>query len=335
MSALPVAAAPLGARLTADGALGLVVAPHAAPPLVAAVAAWLPRSLAFGDPAAADAPALIEVAPAAPDDPLLRDALAARGPAPVLAFLGTELWRDGPDAMVLVAAGGGAAARFALGERRARIVVAAGDDATTMALHGMLTLAAAFLLGRSGRALIHAAALVAPDGRAWLLVGDARAGKSSTCATLLDAGWRYCADDHVVVDADSAEGWPRLMHLDPGWDAGEPTAGERAAVDALARWPGRWRRTAPLAGMLCPRVDAGLPTAIEPLTAADRFARLVRQAPWFLGDPVAAPCTVARLHALACRPGAALRLGRDSFRRPARLAEVLAPLVGAAAERAS
>src|SRR5207245_6776974 len=86
--------------------------------------------------------------------------------------------------------------------RRARLWVdpapepeAAGD------VYSMLTVATALLLAGLGRALVHAAAVVHPDGGAWLLVGDARSGKSTTCATLVSAGWGYLSDDQVVLEA--------------------------------------------------------------------------------------------------------------------------------------
>lgn len=322
------------ATLVHDGALRLTVASE----LAGRVAGWLPRSIRFdrSSDAAATTPAGhvdVRVAGAAggADDAPRPDG------APVLTFMGVGLWHAGADAMVLAAHPAGGAdvtGRLDLARRCATLHAAPGpgDGVPSVALPAALTLAAAYLLGRASRALLHAAALVAPDGRAWLLVGDSHAGKSTTCATLLDAGWGYCADDHVIVGGAAegglaVEGWPRILHLDRGWSAGTPAGGAREAVDALARWPDRWRRTAPLAGALFPRVAADRPTALEPLAPAARLAALVRQSPWFLGDPVAAPAILALLARVAGLPGATLRLGVDSFRRPARLADALAPLV--------
>jgi hypothetical protein len=64
-----------------------------------------------------------------------------------------------------------------------------------------LTVAAALLLNRQGKLLLHAAAFVAPDGLAWLLIGDSHSGKSTTCASLMRYGLAFLADDQVVVSA--------------------------------------------------------------------------------------------------------------------------------------
>jgi hypothetical protein len=192
----------------------------------------------------------------------------------------------------------------------------------------MLTLAAALLLGRMGRCLVHGAAVVSPAGAAWLLVGDTHAGKTTTCATLLDGGWRYCSDDQVVVSRgnDAAlwvEGWPRVFHLDTGHGDARPRGGPRADVDAMARWPGRWVQRAPLAGVLLPAIDAELPTVLLPIDAAGRLAGIVRQSPWLFADASAAPSILVLLRAMALLPGHLLRLGRDSFAHPGRMLEVL------------
>jgi len=139
----------------------------------------------------------------------------------------------------------------------------------------MLTISAAFLLARLERALVHAAAVVAPDGDAWLLVGDARSGKSTTCATLAAAGWGYVSDDQVVLaareDGVEVEGWLRPFHLDRNGEGGEPT-GERREVTPAELGLAGWRRTAPLAGVILPSVAAREATVLTPVPAAAALA---------------------------------------------------------------
>jgi hypothetical protein len=193
-----------------------------------------------------------------------------------------------------------------------------------------ITLSAALLLGSLGRALVHAAAVVAPDGRAWVVAGDTHTGKTTLCATLLEAGWSYCSDDHIVVRQAnttelSLEGWPRPFHIDAGWDTGAPRGG-RVPVDPFAQWPGQWKSSAPLGGVLLPSVDADHATRLVEIRPANRLAALIRQSPWLFTDLDAAPIVLRVLRAAALLPGAAIRLGRDSFRKPDRLREVLAPL---------
>lgn len=190
-----------------------------------------------------------------------------------------------------------------------------------------LTLSAAFLLNRMRRALMHAAAVAAPDGRAWLLVGDAFAGKTTTTVNLISAGWHYLSDDHIVLGRAPdgtvrVEGWPRAFHLDRGYEKGVST-GERIAIDPTDLAPGRWRRTAPLAGVLFPVVETDRPTAAASIAAADALARLVRQSPWLLADPPAARDVLSLLRDIARRPVFMLRLGRDSYRDPERLIAAL------------
>lgn len=208
----------------------------------------------------------------------------------------------------------------------------ADDDAVGWDLYYVLTLACALLLGRMDRALVHAAAIVAPDGGAWLLAGDTHAGKSTTCVNLITAGWRFVTDDHGILFRDASgairvEGWPRRFHLDAGWDEGRPGQ-PRGEVDPHRRWPGAWLRSAPLAGLLFPRVEPGRPTEIAPIPAADALGGLMRQSPWLLGDRTRASQILALLRAACERPAYALRLGLDTYRDTDRLLRVLEPVTG-------
>jgi hypothetical protein len=206
----------------------------------------------------------------------------------------------------------------------------ADPEAVEWDLYALCTLACALLLGRMHRSLVHAAAVVAPDGGAWLLAGDAYAGKSTTVVNLIGAGWRFVSDDHVMLLRGEGgrpwlEGWPRRFHLDQGWAQGTPGQ-PRGELDPHDRWPGRWQRQAPLAGVLLPRVEAALPTRLEPVAGGEALAALVRQSPWQLGDRGTA-AEVLELLGDACRlPTHALRLGLDSYRDSGRLLEVLGPL---------
>ena len=221
-----------------------------------------------------------------------------------------------------------AAGRGRLQVDPARAQEAAGD------LYSMLTISAALLLARLERALVHAAAVVAPDGHAWLLAGDARSGKSTTCATLAAAGWGYVSDDQVVLaarpDGVEVEGWLRPFHLDRNGDGGEPTGERREVTPAELGLPA-WRRTARLAGVILPTVAAGEPTVFTPVPAADALAGLVRQSPWLLACRDAAPAVLALLGRAVAGGAFSLRLGRDTYRDPARLAACLGALEARAA----
>jgi hypothetical protein len=313
-------------RLLRDGGLLL----RAEPAVVPALGRWLPLSAEAGD------------GPGAPGA-VLRVALAA-GPAPPPVEapglrLGTVDARvDGHACALSSPEGVRGRLNLAAGRGTLALPPPTGDEPAdaeaAWALYSACTLACALLLGRGGRALAHAAAVADPAGGAWLLVGDAFAGKTTTCANLLAAGWRYLSDDHVVLSAAGAalevEGWPRPFHVDEGWEAGRPV-GRRRALDPRARWPASRLAAAPLAGLLFPRVEPDATTALEPVPAAEALAALLRQSPWLLGDRAGAPGVLALLRRAALAPAHELRLGLDTFADPARLARCLEPAVSAAA----
>lgn len=311
--------------LLADGALRL----EAAPALLPLVRRWLPL-LPYADTPAAPGGAAIRVAAGDPAR------LPPPAGAPVVRLGAADVWVDDAAAVAQLRCTGGSAGEADLARGEAALVPAPGDRApdgvAAWDLFSMCTLVSALLLGRMHRALVHAAAIVAPDGRAWLLAGDARAGKSTTVVNLISAGWRFVSDDNGVLfrGADGApwvEGWPRPFHLDEGWEAGAPLH-RRGEVDPHERWPGQWMRTAPLAGLLFPRVAAERPTELAPLPAAEALAALMRQSPWLLADRACAAEVLSFLREACERPAFSLRLGLDSYRDTARLLHVLAPLTG-------
>jgi hypothetical protein len=245
------------------------------------------------------------------------------------------------DALQLVGASG-ARGRIDLAAKRATIralpaSAVPSDSPLAFDVYSMLTLSAAFLVGRLGGALVHAGGVVDPDGGAWLLVGDTHAGKTTTCVSLVAGGWRFLADDQVVLrtDGDSAlvaEGWPRRAHLDEGFRDAVVT-GTRGTVDLRRRWGDRWLPRAPLAGVLLPEVHAEQPTTLSAAADAAAFTALVRQSPWLMGDREVAGEVMQLLREAASRPAFTLSLGRDSYARGDVLAERLAPARAALAVR--
>jgi hypothetical protein len=253
-----------------------------------------------------------------------------------------ETWvDDGARTATMASVATGAAGIIDLEARRATIgpgeppgAPRADADAARLAwdVYSMLTASAALLLGRLHRALVHAGAVVTPGGRGWLLVGDAFAGKSTTCANLIIAGWDYVSDDQGVLSRDDSsgtagrlriEGWPRTMHMDEAWERGEAPLRRRRDFDPSALGPGRWRADAPVAGMLFPRVEANAPTTLLPLPQGAALAQLLRQTPWLMADRVAAPEILAILRAAAALPAYELRLGLDTYKDGALLAKRL------------
>jgi hypothetical protein len=314
---------PVRRVLLEDGSLHLDVEPE----LLSLVERWLPR-LPETEMGAAEGTATIEVVRG---EPFGRQPPQAE---PTLEVGSAVAWVMPEDDGVLLQGSGGK--REGLVDlTRLRATLRAGSEGSSAAgadLYSMLTVSAAMLLGRLGRALLHAAAVVTPAGKGWLLAGDARSGKSTTCVNLVQEGWDFLSDDQVVlyrnatIDSLCIEGWPRPFHVDEGWEEGTPRE-RRLELDPFGLGTGEWRRTAVLGGALFPRVRAGEPTVLEPAAPADALAGLIRQSPWLLADPSTSERILGMLQAAALGPAFKLFLGRDTFHDSERLLECLRPLL--------
>jgi hypothetical protein len=305
-----------------DSALTLRVHPS----LAAAVAGWIPLD---ATPAGTPGAARIRVVTGRAGPLRLPDR------EPDVQVLGVDGWVDQAAARVRLAGRDGALrGAVDLARRRAVLALRPGPPLARGDVSAALTVSAALLLGRLGRALLHAAAVVAPDGRAWLLVGDSFAGKTSTCVNLIRAGWDWLADDQVVARMNPGgevmlEGWPRRFTLDDGFEAGA-SLGRRTPTHPERFGPGRLRRAAPLGGVLLPRVRAGEPTRLHPAHPADALSQLIRQSPWLLADGHAAPGVLALLSRMSKTPVYHLSLGRDGYADPQLLQVRVAEAVRAA-----
>ncbi len=195
--------------------------------------------------------------------------------------------------------------------------VDSGDPRAEAYLRDALTVCAALLLGSQGHTLIHAAAVCAAGG-VWLVTGDARSGKSSSVVALVEAGHDWLSDDQVVLSTRTdggvpvVHGWPRSVHLDEGWGE-RRSGGKRIPVDPAAIGPGKLIERCPVAGVLVPEIRAESDSGLEPLSQAESLEALVRQSPWLMVDPVAAPGILRMMEAVASLPAFRLVLGSDSF----------------------
>jgi hypothetical protein len=308
-------------QLLEDGVLGVTIDPRVRP----WVERWLPRYPRGGGPAAPGA--AIEIGAGSGGEP-------PPGP-PLMEMHGVGGWIVPGEGLVVTGAGGAVGARVDLERRAARVRVRADrDPPSVVQVVSALTMVSGVLLAAVGRALVHAAAVVPPGGDgAWLLAGGSFGGKTTTCVTLIQAGWDWLSDDDVVLgpagqDGVRAAGWPRRFDLDHGHGTAAP-AGVRSRVDPERFGPGGWRGGSALAGVVFPRVQAELPTRLAPLHPAEAMARLVHHAPWLLADARGAGDVLKVLERSVRLPAYELRLGLDSYCNASRLQFALRQLFSA------
>lgn len=312
----PAEPVPHCVSLATDHALQVEVEPSVLP----LVTRWLPRNLGDeGSSTAASATIRVTSHTEALGPPKGRPALALGA---VRAWIAEE--RDVAELRGGVVASGG---RIEFRDRRAALSADPASNSAGSDLYSMLTISAALLLADLGRALVHAAGVVSPDGGAWLIVGDAGVGKSTSCANLVGLGWGYLSDDQVVLQGGpagvSVEGWLRPFHLDAGSPKGGGGKG-RVEVSAATLGPGRWHQSAPLHGFLLPVLRPIEATELVPISPAQTFAGLVRQAPWLLARRRAAGEMVRLLRSMVLtHAGYRLRLGRDTHQGGPRLRTAL------------
>ncbi|MEP6733793.1 MAG: hypothetical protein ABJE10_24315 [bacterium] len=295
---------------------------------------WMPRH-AGATPSGANARAVIRISSrenAHTDD-------TSRLGADVTMRLGAATAMFTAPDVVRLAARWGAHGEIHLGTLRADIVVPAGvsgglEPDQIADTYSLLTLASALLINRLSAALVHAGAAVSPAGCAWVIAGDTHAGKTTTCITLVAAGWRFLADDQVVLRRDASgaltvEGWPRIAHVDPGWSSGT-TTGARADVDLESQWPESWQPSAPLGGFILPSVRADAPTSARIAKASDALTAAIRQSPWLMADRVGASDVLALLSAAVTHPAITLSLGNDSYGKASVLERVISSAIDGA-----
>jgi hypothetical protein len=159
-----------------------------------------------------------------------------------------------------------------------------------------------------GRYLVHAAGVVDPHGRAWLLSGDSGSGKSTLAYALARAGWTVLGDDGVLIERSgaglTAHAWRDPLRVSQQLADAFPEINDRelrpAPGDPRNRLALRMRgaRSAPVAALvLIEKAAAFSFDRAAPLTA---LAALIRQSPWvILGDAYARPHLDLLRHAAA------------------------------------
>lgn len=196
------------------------------------------------------------------------------------------------------------AARAALHVRRGRLARGAGySTAPAGARRELARLGAQLVLRTRGLYHVHAAGVVAPDGRAWLLAGESGCGKSTIAYALARAGWRVLGEDGVLLqrmdDCLIAHAWRDTLQVSIELAEYFP---ELRSQRAMVNWsdprhrvpitaPGMQR--APIAALVF--LNRARHDAITPLPETVALSMLVRQSSTVL---LSDTCAAAHLAAL-------------------------------------
>lgn len=273
--------------------------------------------------------------------------LLAAHPVDLIAHAGTlSLWRTqtvGGDETLYLDCG---TAFFTLhpAAGRATALLSERAFAQPQILANTHTLFALLLLLRArGLYHLHAAALVAPDERLWLICGAQRAGKTTLTTALGLSGWRPIADDSLLIGFDD-EGEAQLaalkkyFHLDDGlldrWPGlaraarGHSYLG-RTCVDGLGLFnrgglaDQSFQR---IDGVLLPQIVRDKPTRLEPISPSVALRQLAEQSTFLQLWPTETARQWRALTQLAA--GARcfrFHSGADLLDHPTRATKLLAP----------
>lgn len=155
-------------------------------------------------------------------------------------------------------------------------------------LHPFLGLPASFASHWLGRQVLHGGAFVL-HGRAWAVLGDKEAGKSSTLGYLMRRGLSVLSDDILALDGRAVFAGPRCIDL--RGQAAAVLGGERLGeVGSRERWrlrPGAVAASVPLAGLVV--LEWAQRESIEPLDAGGRLRALIAQSVVRPDDAAALP----------------------------------------------
>ena len=194
-------------------------------------------------------------------------------------------------------------------------LIAAVAPGVAPRLQAMLTLASALLMGRLGRALVSASAVIRPSGGAWLVAGCEGAGRTTTALRLASAGWLCVSAERAVLRQEGVrgvvvEGWPEpALAGETGWES------SRAAMPA-----------AEVEGVLLLRHEPAEPTRLVPGPDVDVLEALGTSSPWLRLDQSGASGVLRAMRHGLRLPVYELHLGLDTYANAERLADVLAPL---------
>ena len=140
-----------------------------------------------------------------------------------------------------------------------------------------------------GRAAFHAGAIVVAE-RAWGVIGEREAGKSTLLAAVHAAGGVVLADDLLVMDGGIVYSGPRTLDLRQEAAARFPAARSLGVAGARERWRldlGPAPAEVPLGGWIVPTWAEKLSIAVQPGAAAAHHIAPARSVQGLAIDPKA------------------------------------------------
>lgn len=194
------------------------------------------------------------------------------------------LWSDGqgtsshraPDGALLLRTEGIAAALVSFPDRRIRLAPFVNEPA--LADQWLADQVAPRLLSHLGQLVVHAAAVRAAGGRAVLLLGPSRRGKSTLAAFLQRDGWPLLGDDAAAIRPEGPavrSVYPRLRLRRDSWRRLHP--GDASGLgEKIDLPPGADHGEAPLAALFS--LAEGSDCRADPLPPAAACMELVRNA---------------------------------------------------------
>jgi len=190
-----------------------------------------------------------------------------------------------------------------------------------------------FLLRRAGWHHVHAATAIDPQGRGWLVAGDARAGKSTMAALLASRGWSVGADDTAFIvredDRVAVHAARTLIALRRGGytllgrDVGTLHVRRSKMVSTVEELGGAWLPRVEPDILLFTTVGDRVSEA-TPIGRRESLTELIRWSAWVALEPELAQDHLDLLRELAQQAqGYRVTLGRDLFQDPDRLMELI------------
>jgi hypothetical protein len=202
-----------------------------------------------------------------------------------------------------------------------------------LAERSFLLVVLVFLMRRLGWYHAHGAAITDPRGRGWLMVGNSKAGKSTTTAFLATKGWQISTDD--IGFLSTADG--KAVARGPRERIALRRGGQELLGVETKGIPHRLRNkrlywAEELGGAWTPLVTPeiivfpqfGERTAVTPATPRRALSELVKWSRWVLFEPQHAQEHLDVLGQLARQSQCyELTLGPDLFTRPERFEDLV------------